>query len=60
MVALKRAVGLFLCFLRRQRSEVRDHLFGRSVFGDGFGAFRHGVFGQFSREKKSNGGLDLP
>ena len=38
----------------------RDHLFGAGVFGDGLGALRDGVLGQFTRQKKPDGGLDLP
>ena len=31
----------------------------RSVFGDGFGAFRDGVLGQFTGENEADGGLDF-
>jgi len=34
-------------------------LLGAGVFGDGLGAFRHGVFGQLSGQKETNGGLDF-
>lgn len=35
-------------------------LLGGSVLGDGLGALRDGVLGQFTREQKPDGGLDLP
>ena len=35
-------------------------LLGRGVFGDSLGAFRDGVFGQFTRQQKSDSGLDFP
>lgn len=36
-----------------------NSLFGAGVFGDGLGSLRDGVLGQFTGEKKSDGGLDL-
>jgi hypothetical protein len=36
------------------------NLLGAGVLGDGLGAFRDGVFGQFSGEEEPDGGLDLP
>ena len=36
------------------------NLLGASVLGDGLGAFRDGVLGQFTGEEKPDGGLDLP
>ena len=51
MVALKRAFfGVLL----------GHSLLGAGVLGDGLGAFRDGVFGQFSREEEPDGSLDLP
>ena len=52
-MALKRAgwVGIG----RKQHS-----LLGAGVFGDGLGAFRYGVLGQFTGEEEPDGGLDLP
>jgi len=35
-------------------------LLGRRVLGDGLGALRHGVLGQFTREEKTDSRLDLP
>ena len=35
-------------------------LLGRGVFGDSLGAFRDGVFGQFTRQQKSDSSLDFP
>ena len=37
---------------------LRRHL-SRSEFGDGFGTFRDGVFGQFSWEDKTDSSLDF-
>ena len=37
-----------------------NDLLGAGVLGDGLGAFRDGVFGQFTREKEPDSGLDLP
>ena len=54
MAALKRAFGVDVLKMSR------DHLFGAGVFGDGLGALRDGVLGQFTRQKKPDGGLDLP
>ena len=39
--------------------QLRNLRFGAGVLGDGLGPLRHGVLGQFSREKKTNGSLDL-
>ena len=38
----------------------KNNLLGAGVLGDGLGAFRDGVFGQFSGEEEPDGGLDLP
>jgi hypothetical protein len=35
------------------------HLLGGSVLGDSLGTFRDGVLGKFTREDKTNSGLDL-
>ena len=35
------------------------NLFGGSVFGDGLGTFRDGVFGQFTWKEKSDSSLNL-
>ena len=58
-VALKKAKGSGRC------KEVLEfgHLFGRlrrGVFSDSLGSLRHSMFGQFSWQQKSNGGLDIP
>ena len=37
----------------------RRNLLGAGVLGDGLGAFRDGVFGQFTGQKETYGGLDL-
>ena len=37
-----------------------SNLFGGGVFGDGLGALRDGVLGQFTGEEEPDGGLDLP
>ena len=37
----------------------RRNLLGAGVLGDGLGAFRDGVFGQFTGQKETHGGLDL-
>jgi len=54
MLALKRAVGLFIQFV------VGRSFIERSVFGDGLGSFRDSVFGQFSGQEETNGSLNLP
>ena len=36
------------------------HLLGRSVLGDGLGALRDGVLGQFTRQEEADSSLDLP
>ena len=38
----------------------RSNLLGAGVLGDSLGAFRDGVFGQFTREEEPDGSLDLP
>lgn len=38
----------------------RSASLGAGVLGDGFGAFTHGVLGQFSRQQEPDGSLDLP
>ena len=38
----------------------KNNLLGAGVLGNGLGAFRDGVFGQFSGEEEPDGGLDLP
>ena len=37
-----------------------NYLLGAGVFGYGFGAFRDGVFGQLTRQKETDSGLDFP
>ena len=39
--------------------QFRNLRFGAGVLGNGLGPLRHGVLGQLSREKKTNGSLDL-
>ena len=41
-------------------ANCKNNLLGAGVLGDGLGAFRDGVFGQFSGEEEPDGGLDLP
>ena len=42
-------------------SEAQSNdLLGAGVLGDGLGAFRDGVLGQFTGQQKPDGGLDLP
>ena len=36
------------------------NLLAAGVLGDGFGALADGVLGKFTREEKTNCGLDLP
>ena len=36
------------------------NLLGASILGDGLGALRDGVLGQFTGEEEPDGGLDLP
>lgn len=44
--------------VHRRKTEM--HLFcRRGVLGDGLGAFRHGVLGQFTGEDEPDRGLDL-
>jgi hypothetical protein len=40
-------------------ANCKNNLLGAGVLGDGLGAFRDGVFGQFSGEEEPDGGLDL-
>ena len=37
-----------------------SNLLGAGVLGDGLGAFRDGVLGQFTGEEEPDSGLDLP
>ena len=37
-----------------------SNLLGAGVLGDGLGALRDGVLGQFTGEEEPDGGLDLP
>ena len=53
MVALKRAVGF------SDLARVCVHLLGTGVFRHRFGAFGDGVFGQFSWQQQTHGGLDF-
>ena len=39
---------------------VSKYLLGGSVFGDGLGALRHSVLGQFTGQEKTDSSLDLP
>lgn len=57
-MALKRAVG----FGEGGNPHVskQNHLLGGGVLGDSLGALRDGVFGEFTRQQQSDGGLDLP
>ena len=41
-------------------ANCKSNLLGAGVLGDGLGAFRDGVFGQFSGEEEPDGSLDLP
>ena len=41
-------------------SAKMNHLLGGGVLGDSLGALRDGVFGEFTRQQQSDGGLDLP
>ena len=40
--------------------QAKYNLLGRSVFGDGLGAFRDSVLGQFTGKEKPDSSLDLP
>ena len=45
----------------KKSQEMDDgHLLGAGVLGDGLGAFRHGVLGQLSGQKETDGRLDFP
>jgi hypothetical protein len=51
-----------LCPREKKESQhtTSTHLFrARRVLGDGLGAFRHGVLGEFTGEDEADGGLDL-
>jgi len=52
-VALKRAVLI-------NTLTANTKLFGTGVFGDGLGTFADGVFGQFTGQQETDGGLDFP
>ena len=52
LVAPKGTVGF-----RREAHTVNS--LAACVFGDGLGSFTDGVFGQFTRQKQPDGGLDL-
>ena len=39
---------------------IRDNLFGAGVLGHCLGAFRHGVLGQLTGQKQTDGRLDFP
>ena len=41
-------------------ANCKNNLLGAGILGDGLGAFRDGVFGQFSGEEEPDSGLDLP
>ena len=41
-------------------SMQKGNLLGAGVLGDSLGAFRDGVFGQFTGEEEPNSSLDLP
>ena len=49
-------IPFVLC--KKKRKKFNPHL-GGSKFGDGFGTFRDGVFGQFSGQDKADRGLDF-
>ena len=42
------------------KGKRRSLLLGGSVLGDGLGALRNGVLGQFTRQQKTDRGLDFP
>ena len=44
----------------KARVQLPPNLLGRSVLGDGLGALRDGVLGQFTREEETDSSLDLP
>ena len=54
MVVLKRT-DLF----KRREGRRRENLLGAGVFGNSLGAFRDGVFGQFTGQEETDGRLDL-
>lgn len=41
-------------------TKKRRNLLGAGVLGHSFGAFRHGVLGQFTGQEETDSGLDLP
>ena len=49
--------NLLICTLQWSLS---NKLLGAGIFGNSFGSLRDGMFGQFTREKEPDGGLDLP
>ena len=55
MAALKRAFGVLV-----DVEETALDLLGACVLGDGLGALRDGVLGQFTGKEKPDSGLDLP
>ncbi len=55
MVVLKRTD----LFKKTRRSQKRENLLGAGVFGNSLGAFRDGVFGQFTGQEETDGRLDL-
>ena len=55
MAALKRAFGVLV-----DVEETALDLLGACVLGDGLGALRDGVLGQFTGEEEPDGCLDLP
>ena len=57
-MALKRAVGFGEG--GEPPSAKQNHLLGGGVLGDSLGALRDGVFGEFTWQQQSDGGLDLP
>ena len=54
MVVLKRTD-----WFKRREGRRRENLLGAGVLGDSLGAFRDGVFGQFTGQKETDGRLDL-
>ena len=47
-------------FVLYQKETSRRDLLGAGVLGDCLGAFRHGVFGQLTGQKQTDGRLDFP
>ena len=54
MVVLKRTD-----WFKRRNGCRRENLLGAGVLGDSLGAFRDGVFGQFTGQEETDGRLDL-